>query len=105
MGEMVGFRVEIEITLTKVGNKIESQRFVKEGSFTNQSKNDLIKLTELFQKSHGGIWGAHSFDCFIECGIPPKSIVGVVEDERSFHEAVIRLGEVLKLRAPITADY
>lgn len=68
-----------DTTLTQVVNRVDSYRFVLEGSFIVNSENNLKELIEIFQKAGGGIWGAHSFDCLTESDIPAKSLKEIIE--------------------------
>ncbi len=70
-----GIKYGAEKSISEVIKGIESPRFVLEALFIVDSPSDLVKLIEMFSKSGGGIWGAHSFDCMIENDINPEFII------------------------------
>lgn len=74
-----GIKYSTGDTLSDVIKRIESPRFVLEGSFIVEAENDLKELMEIFQNAGGGIWRAHSFDCMIKTNISPESILEIIE--------------------------
>ena len=72
--ELPGVKYSTGDKLSEIIQTIESKRFVLESSFIVNTEKDLRQLIEIFQKSGGGVWGAHSLDCIVESDIPANSI-------------------------------
>ncbi len=53
--------------------------YVMETSFTVNSEDGLKSLIKCFINAEGGIWDAHSFDCFLSTNIDKNSIIQTVD--------------------------